>query len=96
MQAVENMANTFEMMVSYNQRLWDLWMTNLGSLSWLNEKSEKIMQDFMGQAKTVWQENARVFQEMMNNCRQNQDSIREMYKDAMVFMADNLRFSSKP
>ncbi len=83
-------ARNFQLMSTMNDRFWELWMVNLGSVSWLNEQWETMTQTYLGQRKNARDEFVKVAEQMAAQLRKNLEQVEDMIKEASLASAENV------
>lgn len=83
-------ARNFQLMSTMNDRFWELWMVNLGSVSWLNEQWETMTQTYLGQRKNARDEFVKVAEQMAAQLRKNLEQMEDMIKEASLASAENV------
>lgn len=83
-------ARNFQLMSTVNDRFWELWMVNLGSVSWLNEQWETMTQTYLGQRKNTRDEFVKVAEQMAAQLRKNLEQVEDMIKEASLASAESV------
>lgn len=83
------MARNFQLMSTLNNRYWELWMVNMGSMSWLNEQWETMTQNYIGQRKNARDEMVKVAEQMGAQLKKNLEQVEDMVKEASMASAEN-------
>lgn len=88
----DSISRNFQVMSGVNEKFWDMWMVNIGSLSWLNEQWENMIQTYIMQRKSVREELVHVAEQMSEQIQKNLTQVEETLKEAWMASADNVNF----
>ncbi|HHV16147.1 MAG TPA: hypothetical protein GXX58_06180 [Gelria sp.] len=86
----ENVNKTFAMLESSTEKLWDMWLITLGSMSWSQEQIESMGSKYLEQRKVAREEANKVIEELANQAKKNQQQMQKMIQEAVVNAFDNL------
>ncbi|MGE5398067.1 MAG: hypothetical protein ACM3MK_11125 [Chitinophagales bacterium] len=99
----ENMENlgqmvsrNLQLLSSLNQRYWDAWMVNLGSVSWMNEQCESMMRNYLEQRKEIREEMVKVAEEMAAQLQKNLAQVEDMVRETWVASVENISIPQVP
>ncbi|MGE5417149.1 MAG: hypothetical protein ACM3UZ_10495 [Acidobacteriota bacterium] len=92
----ETITRNFQLVSSVNEKFWDMWMVNLGSMSWLNEQWENMVETYLSQRKTMREEFINVAEEMASQIQKNLSQVEEVVKEGWVASAENVNLPSFP
>ncbi|MGE5371051.1 MAG: hypothetical protein ACM3QZ_03575 [Solirubrobacterales bacterium] len=90
----DSITRNFQVLSSLNEKFWDMWMVNIGSLSWMNEQWENMVQTYVGQRKAIREELVKVAEQMSEQIQKNLSQVEDTLKDAWVASADNVNIPS--
>jgi len=86
----ENINKTFTMLENSTEKLWDMWLVTLGSMSWTQEQIENMGSKYLEQRKVAREEANKVMEELTNQAKKNQQQMQKMIQEAVANAFDNL------
>ncbi|HBQ27100.1 MAG TPA: hypothetical protein DD791_11955 [Syntrophomonas sp.] len=86
----ENINKTFTMLENSTEKLWDMWLVTLGSMSWSQEQIETMGHKYLEQRKVAREEANKVIEELTNQAKKNQQQMQRMIQEAVINAFDNL------
>lgn len=86
----ENIDKTFAMLENSTEKLWDMWLVTLGSMSWTQEQIEGMGRKYLEQRKVAREEGNKVIEELTNQAKKNQQQMQKMIQEAVINAFDNL------
>lgn len=86
----ENITKTFAMLENSSEKLWDMWLVTLGSMSWSQEQIENMGRKYLEQRKVAREEANKVIDELTNQAKKNQQQMQKMIQEAVINAFDNL------
>jgi len=86
----ENINKTFTMLENSTEKLWDMWLVTLGSMSWTQEQIENMGRKYLEQRKVAREEANKVIEELTNQAKKNQQQMQKMIQEAVANAFDNL------
>lgn len=88
-QAAGNVDKTFSMADCFVERFWDMLNLSMGSLAWSNEQMEQITKKYMDQRRTAIEEGTKVFEQMVKQVQNDQNSMRKMFRETIKCSVEN-------
>ncbi|MBP8819677.1 MAG: phasin family protein [Syntrophomonadaceae bacterium] len=86
----ENIDKTFAMLENSTEKIWDMWLVTLGSMSWTQEQIENMGRKYLEQRKVAREEANKVMEELTNQAKKNQQQMQKMIQEAVANAFDNL------
>ncbi len=86
----ENIDKTFAMLENSTEKIWDMWLVTLGSMSWTQEQIENMGRKYLEQRKVAREEANKVIEELTNQAKKNQQQMQKMIQEAVANAFDNL------
>lgn len=86
----DNITKTFAMLENSSEKLWDMWLVTLGSMSWSQEQIENMGRKYLEQRKVAREEANKVIEELTNQAKKNQQQMQNMIQEAVINAFDNL------
>lgn len=90
MKTADYVDRNLSMMSKLNESVGDLYMMNLGMISWFNEQFEKSMTQYMEQAKQLRKEGVQVTDEMVKQMKRAQAQYQDMLCEAWKLTAQTI------
>lgn len=86
----EKVSKTFSMLENSTEKLWDMWLITMGSMSWSQEQIENMGRKYLDQRKIAREEANKVIEELTNQAKKNQQQMQKMIQEAVSSAFDNL------
>ena len=86
----ENINKTFAMLENSTEKIWDMWLVTLGSMSWTQEQIENMGRKYLEQRQVAREEANKVIEELTNQAKKNQQQMQKMIQEAVANAFDNL------
>jgi len=80
----ENLENVFSNVESATEKLWEISLVTLGSIAWNQEQIENFLRKYLDQKKLARDEGTKIFEEMFNQAKRNQQQIQSMIQDSVI------------
>ncbi|NLN87794.1 MAG: phasin family protein [Syntrophomonadaceae bacterium] len=90
----ENLAKSFNMMENSIDKMWDMWMAGLGSISWAQEQMENMTRKQLDQNKTAREEMIKLVEDMATQTRKNQEQFQKMVEEAVIDTYDQINVAN--
>ena len=65
-------------------KMWDMWLVSLGSLTWTQDQIEVMTRKQMEQNKTARNEVIKLAEDMSEQVRRNQEQFQKMAKETII------------
>lgn len=92
----EVVARNFQLMSSFHEKLWDMWMVNMGSMSWLNDQWEEMFKAYLTQRKQMRDEMVKVTEHMASQLEKNLQQVEEMVEQVWKATAESVPIPEIP
>jgi len=86
----ENLNRSFAMADSAFEKMWDMWLVGLGSMSWSQEQLENMVKEYLEQRKTAREESTKIIEELMQQVKKNQQQMNSMIQEAVKVAMENI------
>lgn len=90
----ENIKKAFVLSESTGEKLWDMWLVTLGSMSWTQEQIENMIRKYLDQRKVAREETTKLVEELMNQAKKNNQQMQKMMQEAINATMENVDFPS--
>jgi len=85
-----NMTKSLNMMENSMEKMWDMWLVGLGSISWAQEQIENMTRKQLDQNKAAREEMMKLVEELARQTRRNQEQFQQMVEEAVVSAYDQV------
>ncbi|MDD4775649.1 MAG: hypothetical protein PHG75_03990 [Syntrophomonas sp.] len=85
-----NMTKSLNMMENSMEKMWDMWLVGLGSISWAQEQMENMTRKQLDQNKAAREEMMKLVEELARQTRRNQEQFQQMVEEAVVSAYDQV------
>ncbi len=86
----EKLNQAFAVTDNMLEKLWDMWLVGLGSMSWSQEQAEGMAKKYLEQRKNMREESTKVVEEMMSQVKKNQIQMQTMIQEAVKVAFENV------
>lgn len=86
----EKLNQTFAVTDNMLEKMWDMWLVGLGSMSWSQEQAENMVRKYLEQRKNAREENTKVVEELMSQVKKNQIQMQTMIQEAVKVAMENV------
>ncbi|MGE5391305.1 MAG: phasin family protein [Deltaproteobacteria bacterium] len=90
MSTKENFVKSFALADASSEKMWDMWLVTLGSLSWSQEQIENMARKYLDQRKIARDENNKLVEELMAQAKKNQQQMQKMIQEAVTNAFENM------
>lgn len=85
-----NLTKSLNMMENSMEKMWDMWLVGLGSISWAQEQMENMTRKQLDQNKAARGEMMKLVEELARQTRRNQEQFQQMVEEAVVSAYDQV------
>lgn len=86
----EVLSRNFNMMASFNDRIWEMWSVGLGRFAWMNEQYDNVTQMMMERNKSMREELIRSAEQLSGEVKNNMGMIEQMVEDFSMSTAKSM------
>jgi len=90
MTSKENWERACTMVENSTEKLWDMWLVGLGSMSWTQEQVENMVKKYLEQRKITREESVKLIEELMTQAKKNQLQLQKMIGEALNSSLQNV------
>ena len=90
----ENLKKAFVIGENTTEKLWDMWLVTLGSMSWTQEQVENLIKRYLEQRKVARDEITKLVEELMSQAKKNNQQMQKMMQEAINASMENVEFPS--
>lgn len=90
----ENLTRSFNMMENSMEKMWDMWLVGLGSISWAQEQMENMTRKQLDQNKMAREEMIKLVEDLAMQTRKNQEQFQKMVEEAVINTYDQINVAN--
>ncbi|NMC27989.1 MAG: hypothetical protein GYA42_07555 [Syntrophomonadaceae bacterium] len=91
----ESLSRDFSIIENTMEKMWDMWLVSLGSLSWTQEHLENLTRRQLDQNQAAREEFIKMVEELSNQMRRNQFQFRMMVEESMMNTYEKINYTSQ-
>lgn len=91
----ESLAKSFGMMENTMEKMWDMWLVSLGSLSWTQEQIENMTRKQLDQNKTAREDMIKLVEELSKQMRRNQEQFRKIVEETVLNTYEHINYTNQ-
>lgn len=91
----ESLAKNFNMIESSMDKMWDMWLVSMNSLSWTQEQMENMARKQMDQNKTAREEMIKLVEDLSKQMRRNQGQFQKVVEEAITNTYAHINYGSQ-
>ena len=88
----ENLKKMFAVSETTTEKLWDMWMVSLESMSWTQDQMESMFRKYLEQRKAVREETTKLVEELMAQAKNNQQQMHKMMQEVFSATLEDKNF----
>ncbi|MGE5417011.1 MAG: hypothetical protein ACM3UZ_09650 [Acidobacteriota bacterium] len=87
----EIVKRNMDMAHTFNNRVMEMWMVNLGGLNWVSDRCESIVNSSLKYYRTAYEETVTLLNEMGKHTKGAQEQCLEIAKETMQTLVGNYK-----
>jgi F0F1-type ATP synthase membrane subunit b/b' len=91
----ESLAKSFDMIDDSMEKMWDMWLVSLGSLSGTQEQLENMTRKQLDQNKAARQELIKLVEDLSKEMRGSQEQFQKMVEETVKSTYEQISSSSQ-
>jgi len=91
----ENLAKSFNMIENSMEKMWDMWLVSLGSLSWTQEQMENMTRKQLDQNKSAREELIKLVEDLNKQTRRNQEQFQKVVQEAVMNTYEHINYTNQ-
>ena len=91
----ESLAKSFNMIENSMEKMWDMWLVSLGSLSWTQEQIENMTRKQLDQNKAARDELIKLVEDLSKQMRRNQEQFQKMVEEAVMNTYEHINYANQ-
>jgi hypothetical protein len=80
----EGLAKSFNMIENSMDKMWDMWLVSLGSLSWTQDQIENMTRKQLDQNKSAREEMIKLVEDLSKQMRRNQEQFQKIVEESVM------------
>lgn len=95
MNSKESFTKNFNMIENSMEKMWDMWLVNLGSLSWIQEQMENMARKILDQNKAAREEMLKMVENVSKQTRRNQEQLQKVVEEAFTNTYEQMNYTNQ-
>lgn len=95
MNSKESIAKNFNMIENSMERMWDMWLVNLGSLSWTQDQMENTTRKLLDQNKSAREDMLKMMEDLSKQMRKNQEQLQKFVEEAFTNTYEQMNYTNQ-
>ena len=91
----ESLAKSFNMIENSMEKMWDMWLVSLGSLSWTQEQMENMTRKQLDQNKAAREEMIKLVEDLSKQTRRNQEQFQKVVEEAVMNTYEHINYTNQ-
>lgn len=91
----ESFAKNFNMIENSMEKMWDMWLVSLGSLSWTQDQLEDMTRKQLDQNKAAREELIKLVEDLGKQMRGSQEQFQKMVEQTVLSTYEQINSSSQ-
>ena len=91
----ESLSKSFNMIENSLEKMWDIWLIGLGSLSWTQEQIENMTRQQLDRNKAAREEFIKMVEDLGRQIHRNQEQFQKMVEEAVMNTYENIDYTNK-
>jgi len=91
----ESLAKSFNMIENSMEKMWDMWLVSLGSLSWTQEQIENMTRKQLDQNKSAREELIKLVEDLSKQMRRNQEQFQKVVEEAVMNTYEHINYNNQ-
>ena len=91
----ESLLKSFNMIENSMEKMWDMWLVSLGSLSWTQEQIENMCRQQLDQNKAGREEMMKLIEDLSKQMRRNQEQFQKMVEEAVMNTYEHINYNNQ-
>lgn len=91
----ESLTKSFNMIENSVEKMWDMWLVSLGSLSWTQEQLENMTRKQLDQNKAARDELLKLVEDLSKQMRRNQQQFQKMVEEAVMNTYEHINYTNQ-
>jgi len=80
----DSLMKSFSMIENSLEKMWDMWLVSLGSLSWTQDQIENMTRKQLDQNKAAREEMIKLVEDLSKQMRRNQEQFQTIVEEAVM------------
>lgn len=95
MNGTESLAKNFTMIENSMDKMWDMWLVSLGSLSWTQDQMENMARKQLDRNKSAREEIIKLVEDQNKQMRRNQEQLQKVVQESVMNTYTQMNFSNE-
>ncbi|MCX5779929.1 MAG: hypothetical protein NTV45_03745 [Firmicutes bacterium] len=90
-----NLAQSFGMIDNSMDKMWDMWLGSLGSLSWTQDQIDDITRKQLDQNQAARQDMLKLVEDLSKQMRRNQEQFHKMVEETVMNTYQHINYTNQ-
>ncbi|MEQ8235912.1 MAG: hypothetical protein ABRQ23_03955 [Syntrophomonadaceae bacterium] len=91
----DSLMKSFSMIENSLEKMWDMWLVSLGSLSWTQDQIENMTRKQLDQNKAAREEMIKLVEDLSKQMRRNQEQFQTIVEEAVMNTYEQINVTNK-
>jgi polyhydroxyalkanoate synthesis regulator phasin len=91
----KNLVKDFNMINNSMDKMWDMWLVSLGSLSWTQDQIEDMTRRQLDQNKSAREELLKLVEDLSKQMRRNQEQFHKMVQETVMNTYQHINYTNQ-
>jgi len=91
----DSLMTSFSMIENSLEKMWDMWLVSLGSLSWTQDQIENMTRKQLDQNKAAREEMMKLVEDLSKQMRRNQEQFQTIVEEAVMNTYEQINVTNK-
>jgi polyhydroxyalkanoate synthesis regulator phasin len=91
----KNLAKSFNMIDNSMEKMWDMWLVSLGSLSSTQEQIEDMTRKQLDQNKAAREEMLKLVEDLSKQMRRNQEQFQKIVEETVMNTYEHINYTNQ-
>ncbi|MBP1707435.1 MAG: hypothetical protein H6Q39_1159 [Chloroflexi bacterium] len=91
----EGLVKSFNMIENSMEKMWDMWLVSLGSLSWTQDQIENMTRKQLDQNKSAREEMIKLVEDLSKQMRRNQEQFQKIIEEAVMNTYEHINYTNQ-
>jgi len=91
----ESLVKNFDMIENSVEKVWDVWLVNLGNLAWTQDQIDNMSRKQLDQNKADREEMIKLVEDLSRQMRMNQEQFRNIVEENVMNTYEHINYTNQ-
>ena len=91
----EGLAENFNLIDNSMDKMWDMWLFNLGSLAWTQDQIDNMTRKQLDRNKSAREELLKLVEDLSKQMRRNQEQFHKMVEETVMNTYQHINYTNQ-